>query len=68
MQVVGYIRVSTEDQAREGISLAAQQAKVEAYCLVKDWSLLEVVRDEGQSAKSLNRMGTALQGPRYRYR
>jgi DNA invertase Pin-like site-specific DNA recombinase len=35
MQVVGYIRVSTEDQAREGVSLAAQRAKIDAYALVK---------------------------------
>ena len=28
---VGYIRVSTEDQAREGVSLAAQREKIEGY-------------------------------------
>jgi DNA invertase Pin-like site-specific DNA recombinase len=39
MPVVGYVRVSTEDQAREGVSLAAQQAKLEAYAVVKDWML-----------------------------
>jgi site-specific DNA recombinase len=57
MRVVGYIRVSTEDQAREGVSLSAQQAKLEAYCVVKDWTLIEVVRDEGLSGKSLKRSG-----------
>jgi DNA invertase Pin-like site-specific DNA recombinase len=38
MQVIGYARVSTEDQARDGVSLSAQEAKIEAYCLVKDWT------------------------------
>ena len=27
-----YLRVSTQEQAREGISLAAQEAKLRAYC------------------------------------
>jgi site-specific DNA recombinase len=57
MKVVGYCRVSTEDQAREGVSLAAQHVKIEAYALVKDWILAEVIRDEGVSAKSLVRPG-----------
>jgi DNA invertase Pin-like site-specific DNA recombinase len=58
MQVAGYTRVSTEDQQREGISLGMQQAKIEAYTVVKDdWTLMEVIRDEGVSAKSLQRPG-----------
>jgi DNA invertase Pin-like site-specific DNA recombinase len=43
MPVVGYVRVSAEDRAREGVSLATQQAKIEAYAVVKDWMLLEVI-------------------------
>jgi site-specific DNA recombinase len=50
------IRVSTEDQAREGVSLVAQQAKIEAYATVKDWLLREVLRDE-VTAKHLKRPG-----------
>jgi hypothetical protein len=53
MQAVGYGRVSTEDQARDGVSLGTQEAKVEAYGLVKDWTLLKVIRDEGYRAKHL---------------
>jgi len=30
---IGYVRVSTEDQANEGVSLDAQKAKVAAWCL-----------------------------------
>jgi len=57
MQVVGYVRVSTEEQAREGVSLAAQQAKLEAYALVKEWTVRQVLRDEGYSARTLKRPG-----------
>jgi DNA invertase Pin-like site-specific DNA recombinase len=57
MQVCGYVRVSTEEQARDGVSLAAQQAKLEAYALVKDWTVLRLIRDEGASAKHLKRPG-----------
>jgi DNA invertase Pin-like site-specific DNA recombinase len=57
MQAVGYVRVSTEEQARDRVSLSAQRAKLEAYGLVKDWTLLKVIRDEGYSAKHLKRPG-----------
>jgi site-specific DNA recombinase len=39
------------------VSIAAQQAKIEAYATVKDWGLLELIRDEGQSARHLKRPG-----------
>ena len=55
VQVIGYARVSTEDQARDGVSITAQQAKIETYATVKDWALLELIRDEGHSAKHLKR-------------
>lgn len=57
MRAVGYIRVSTEDQVRDGVSLDAQQAKLEAYCLVKDWTLHPLLRGEGYTAKHLKRPG-----------
>jgi DNA invertase Pin-like site-specific DNA recombinase len=57
MQVIGYTRVSTTEQATEGVSLAAQQAKIEAYAVVKDWTLGEVIVDAGLSAKTLKRPG-----------
>jgi DNA invertase Pin-like site-specific DNA recombinase len=55
MQVVGYARVSTEDQAREGVSLGTQEVKIAAYVTVKNWTLREIIHDEGVSAKSLKR-------------
>jgi site-specific DNA recombinase len=57
MKVVGYTRVSTQEQAEHGISLEAQAAKIQAYTVVKEWPLPEIIRDAGQSAKSLKRPG-----------
>ena len=56
-RTIGYTRVSTAEQVSEGVSLEMQAKKIEAYCLVKDWQLSEVVSDAGESAKSLNRPG-----------
>lgn len=55
--VVGYVRVSTEEQAAEGVSLAAQEARVRAYALAMGFEVSEIVCDPGASAKSLQRPG-----------
>jgi site-specific DNA recombinase len=57
MRVIGYVRVSTEDQAKEGISIEMQAKKIEAYAVVKDWQLVEIITDAGYSAGSLHRPG-----------
>jgi site-specific DNA recombinase len=57
VKAVGYIRVSTEEQAREGVSLGAQEAKIRAYCDLYELELVRVVVDAGVSAKTLNRPG-----------
>ena len=57
MDAIGYVRVSTEDQAKEGISLDNQKSKIEAYCHLKDLELLEIIEDAGISAKNLKRTG-----------
>ena len=54
---VGYVRVSTEEQAREGVSLDNQKYKIKAYAELNDFQLIEIVADEGLSAKNLNRPG-----------
>jgi DNA invertase Pin-like site-specific DNA recombinase len=56
-RVVGYVRVSTEEQAREGVSLAAQRARIEAQSIASDLELVDVYEDKGLSAKSLERRG-----------
>ena len=57
MTAIGYCRVSTEDQAKEGVSLDNQKSKIEAYCHLKDLDLSEIVEDAGISAKNLKRPG-----------
>ena len=57
IKAVGYVRVSTEEQAREGLSLDAQEEKIRAYCTAKGWRLVRIYRDEGFSGKDLNRPG-----------
>ena len=57
MRAIGYARVSTEDQAQAGVSLDFQEEKIRAYCVAKDWDLVSLIRDEGQSAKDLKRPG-----------
>ena len=58
-KAIGYIRVSTRDQAESGASLASQRAKIEAYAVLHDLELVEVIEDAGFSAKSLDRPGMA---------
>lgn len=57
MKAIGYVRVSTDEQAKEGISLDNQKAKIEAYCNLNDLSLVEIIEDAGKSGKDLNREG-----------
>jgi site-specific DNA recombinase len=57
MKVIGYVRVSTEEQANSGQSLEAQRAKLAAYAALYDLQIVEVIEDAGQSAKTLDRPG-----------
>jgi site-specific DNA recombinase len=58
-KTVAYVRVSTQDQATEGVSLDAQEARIGAYCVAMGFGASEVIRDAGESAKSLQRPGMA---------
>jgi len=53
---LGYVRVSTLDQAEHGASLAAQRAALTEEAARRGWDL-EIVADEGMSGKNLNRPG-----------
>jgi len=57
VRAVGYTRVSLEEQAREGVSLAAQAEKVAAYATITDLELVEVIEDPGFTGKNLKRPG-----------
>lgn len=49
-----YMRVSTEDQAREGFSLPEQKARLEAFCKFKGYEIIDYYQDAGISAKTGN--------------
>lgn len=50
-----YIRVSTEDQAREGFSLAEQKQRLLDLCNYKKYKVFKVYEDAGISAKDTKR-------------
>jgi site-specific DNA recombinase len=57
-KVVGYLRVSTMDQALEGVSLEAQRERIKNYCLGADLELCETFMDAGISGgRADNRPG-----------
>jgi site-specific DNA recombinase len=60
MKVIGYVRVSTNEQAENGVSLKAKEHRIREYCKAQGWQLIEVVRDDGYSAKDLKRPGLRL--------
>lgn len=54
IRTVGYIRVSSEEQAREGVSLDAQRHRIRAYCECNDLDLVEIIEDAGISGKTIS--------------
>ncbi len=58
MRVIGYLRVSTTEQADSGAGIQAQRAAIEAEAARKDWTVI-FVEDAGYSAKCLKRPGIA---------
>ncbi len=58
MKAVAYIRVSTEEQAKEGTSLDNKVERIQGYCEYKGFDLADILRDEGVSGgKNKNREG-----------
>ena len=49
-----YLRVSTEDQAREGFSLDEQKLRMEEYCQTHHYEIYDYYEDPGISAKKGN--------------
>ena len=47
--VFGYARVSTSDQADNGVSLDEQQRRIEGRCLEQGWHLAEMFVERGVS-------------------
>ncbi len=55
VRVAVYTRVSTEDQAKEGFSLAAQEERLRAYCQARGWEIAGTYRDDGHSGRNVRR-------------
>lgn len=55
MRAAIYIRVSTEEQAKEGFSIRAQRLMLIEYCKVNDYTVSDIYVDDGYSAKDTNR-------------
>jgi len=55
MRIALYVRVSTEDQAKEGFSLDAQMRRLEAYCRSRAWTPAGRYIDDGYSGRNANR-------------
>ena len=58
-ETVGYVRVSTDDQVRDGVSLFAQEERIRARCVADGRNLTHVFCDGGQSGKTLYRPALA---------
>lgn len=54
-KAIGYVRVSTEKQVDEGVSLDAQINKIKAWASLNDYELIHIYKDEGISGASLDK-------------
>lgn len=48
-----YLRVSTEEQAKEGFSIHAQKEKLTSYARINDWEIYDFYIDDGISGKNI---------------
>lgn len=53
IRAIGYTRVSTEEQAKEGYSLDNQERDIRRFCDYKEWELVEMFSDEGISGATV---------------
>jgi site-specific DNA recombinase len=55
MRACLYFRVSTEEQAKEGLSIEAQRALLDRKCAEWNFTIIKTYNDEGYSAKNMKR-------------
>ncbi|GMR66793.1 MULTISPECIES: recombinase family protein [Bacillus] len=60
-KVVGYVRVSTEGQVRDGYSLAYQVEEIERYCTENNLELLRMYEDRGLSGATVDEEGLTVE-------
>jgi len=56
-----YVRVSTQEQAQQGFSLAAQQESLENYAKALGYEIFKIYKDEGKSAKDIKHRPAMVQ-------
>lgn len=61
VNVVGYIRVSTMGQVKEGYSLGEQLDEIEKFCTANGFNLIETFRDEGKSGAKTDEDETEIE-------
>ena len=54
-KVALYIRVSSDEQKRDGISIEAQLKKLQDYCQFKGWTVFKIYKDEGVSGGTIHK-------------
>jgi len=57
VKIIGYTRVSTAEQAKDGWTLAQQRKAIEAEAERRGWTLVEVIEDAGYSGTNEDRPG-----------
>jgi DNA invertase Pin-like site-specific DNA recombinase len=55
LKVLGYTRVSLDEQGERGVGLAAQRSAILAEVAHRDWELVEILEDSGYSGRDFNR-------------
>lgn len=56
-KTIGYVRVSSEEQKKSGLSVTDQEQKIKDYAKFKGINNIEIVKDEAESGKNLLRTG-----------
>jgi DNA invertase Pin-like site-specific DNA recombinase len=58
VRVIGYVRVSTDEQHASGAGVSAQRAAIKSECERRGWELLRIIgEDSGASSATLERAG-----------
>lgn len=55
MKAALYIRVSTDEQAKEGFSITTQKERLTQFCQSQDWEIYDYYIEDGKSAKDMSR-------------
>ncbi len=59
-KVAIYVRVSTEEQAKEGLSIDAQIDRCKSFCKARDWKVFKIYKDAGYSGGTMKRPALEL--------